>query len=231
MKDYQVLYESANFLVINKAARVHHDEILTQGDTDKHFPVHRIDYESSGALLFTKQELVEKTRALFKQIGPVTKTYLAGASKKIELESTDWLRVKGFVGGRYRSSKKVKYFLEEPLILLPESHLRKHMSPEKRPQDWHGYQAVEHLIRPAQNPEAHKIFHGELYEIQLLSGARHQIRSFFAAVGCPLVGDPLYGEETTSEKKENFRLELHAWKLEFTSPLNDGETVSAVAPL
>jgi 23S rRNA-/tRNA-specific pseudouridylate synthase len=66
-----------------------------------------------------------------------------------------------------------------------------------------------------------------LYLVQLLTGCRHQIRSYFAAMNAPLVGDPLYSKiETVSKEMRNpkstsfqKRLQLHSWRIEF----HDGE--------
>lgn len=54
-----------------------------------------------------------------------------------------------------------------------------------------------------------------LVDIQLHTGRTHQIRVHFAAIGCPLRGDELYGglvDETMS------RQALHCYELQFTHP-------------
>ena len=43
----------------------------------------------------------------------------------------------------------------------------------------------------------------------------HQIRVHMSALGCPLVGDNLYG--TNDENLS--RVYLHSWKLEFAHPI------------
>ena len=53
-----------------------------------------------------------------------------------------------------------------------------------------------------------------LLRIRLESGRTHQIRVHLAAVGHPLLGDPLYGEELPSLQGQA----LHAWSLEFRHP-------------
>jgi 23S rRNA-/tRNA-specific pseudouridylate synthase len=75
-----------------------------------------------------------------------------------------------------------------------------------------------------------------LYLVQLLTGCRHQIRSYFAALNAPLVGDPLYSKigNVTKEMIETNntypqkRLQLHSWRIEF----HDGENeICVTAPL
>lgn len=58
-----------------------------------------------------------------------------------------------------------------------------------------------------------------LVECNLLTGRTHQIRVHFSALGCPLVGDTMYGanDEFTG------RIYLHSWKLEFTHPVTHEE--------
>lgn len=58
----------------------------------------------------------------------------------------------------------------------------------------------------------------------LLTGRTHQIRVHMKHIGCPLMGDTLYGSKRTSERSLN-RIFLHSWKLEFTHPLT-GENLS-----
>lgn len=50
--------------------------------------------------------------------------------------------------------------------------------------------------------------------VQLHTGRTHQIRVHFAAIGHPLVGDPLYGGDTSKFSNQL----LHASKLAFTDP-------------
>ena len=53
-----------------------------------------------------------------------------------------------------------------------------------------------------------------MVECHLFTGRMHQIRVHMAALGCPLVGDNIYGPD------DGFmRVFLHSWKLEFTHPI------------
>jgi 23S rRNA pseudouridine1911/1915/1917 synthase len=67
-----------------------------------------------------------------------------------------------------------------------------------------------------------------LLEIGLETGRTHQIRVHLAWLGCPVVGDIVYGR-----KKRPFGLDrqfLHAWQLRFTHPRR-GNLLSVEAPL
>ena len=51
---------------------------------------------------------------------------------------------------------------------------------------------------------------------KLFTGRTHQIRVHFSALGCPLVGDTVYG--APKEEAELGRVYLHSWKLSFVHP-------------
>ena len=59
-----------------------------------------------------------------------------------------------------------------------------------------------------------------------LTGRTHQLRIHFAGIGCPMIGDTMYG--TGSEYID--RHALHSWKTVFPHPKN-GEQIEVIAPL
>jgi RluA family pseudouridine synthase len=65
-----------------------------------------------------------------------------------------------------------------------------------------------------------------LWHIRLHTGKYHQIRVQLASLGCPILGDTLYGSEETYLPDT---IALHAWKLSITHPLT-GEHMSFEAP-
>jgi 23S rRNA-/tRNA-specific pseudouridylate synthase len=187
----QVLLEDSTYLAVNKPKSVHSDEVLAQGNNWE--LVHRLDFETSGVLLFSKPEILDAARKLFSQGTDIKKLYIAGATGEMAEGLANGEPIDGFIASRYRSSKKVRF-----------------IDVKSEARGWHSIRPVRHIINRL-DPEQAKgcSFSGKLYKVQLVSGARHQIRAFFAAEKIPLVGDVLYG----APKAE--RLELHSWRLEF----------------
>ena len=66
-----------------------------------------------------------------------------------------------------------------------------------------------------------------LVGLWLETGRMHQIRVHMAALGCPLLGDVLYGRGATAEME---RAALHAWGLRFLGPFT-GEEILVEAPV
>ncbi|MCS7197359.1 MAG: RluA family pseudouridine synthase [Candidatus Bipolaricaulota bacterium] len=66
------------------------------------------------------------------------------------------------------------------------------------------------------------------------TGRTHQVRAHFAGIGCPIVGDDLYGNPALNEKLRRElgieRMLLHAAAIEFTHPAT-GQRVRVEAPL
>ena len=100
-----------------------------------------------------------------------------------------------------------------------------------------GGQACETEFRVVRTESNGRLIEGRqelfsLIEAKPITGRTHQIRIHLAAMGHPIVGDPLYlpggssreteGEysETEDALSERPRMLLHAWKLEFEHPLS-----------
>ena len=84
-----------------------------------------------------------------------------------------------------------------------------------------GRASVTHYAVLERFPEA------SLVEARPVTGRTHQIRVHMASLGCPLVGDALYGPRKTTLVSRHF---LHAASLAFRLP-STGETVEVSAPL
>lgn len=207
-----LLFEDQDYRVMTKRGGEHFDDpsITHSGSAGVSWePVHRLDFETSGLLLCARPALVEVTRKLFQDpSSSLKKIYLAGASQEVPNTFVHGKPVYGFIGSRYRSSKKVRWGFEE-----------------KEFRAWHSVRPASLIVKEHEAPVA--AFQGKPYEVQLLTGARHQIRAFFASAGAPLCGDVLYG----AKPLESGRLELHSWKMSFEHPEVEGKILEFEAPL
>ena len=68
-----------------------------------------------------------------------------------------------------------------------------------------------------------------LIEFKLLTGRTHQIRLHSSEIGCPLVGDGIYGDDTATSHIID-RHALHCSTVSFTHPFTD-EYITITAPL
>jgi 23S rRNA pseudouridine1911/1915/1917 synthase len=64
-----------------------------------------------------------------------------------------------------------------------------------------------------------------LIECRPRTGRTHQIRVHLKHLGCPVLGDPLYGRRGGYSRHM-----LHAWKLEFRHPVSGRRLAFEVAP-
>lgn len=77
-----------------------------------------------------------------------------------------------------------------------------------------GRSAISHILRTGYDTRRRR----SLVEIRIETGRKHQIRRHLSGLGCPVVGDRLYGRVGDSED-----LQLCATSLHFRSPADDAE--------
>ncbi|MBS0627539.1 MAG: RluA family pseudouridine synthase [Verrucomicrobia bacterium] len=211
----EILYEDDDLLVINKPAGlvvhpapghytgtfVHgllfHCKSLRKELADPLRPgiVHRLDKDTSGALIAAKTSLAHRNL------------------------------VSAF------SERKVKKFYQAICIGLPtvseiNAPIQRH--PTKRQEmavcKEGGKQAITLIKTLEKGP------HTSLLEIELITGRTHQIRVHLKHIGCPILGDSLYGQDSFNSKWKIQRQLLHAKRLIFPHP-RTGETLDITAPL
>jgi tRNA pseudouridine32 synthase / 23S rRNA pseudouridine746 synthase len=156
-------------------------------------PVHRLDQDTSGVLLFAKDRAMQQqVHRLFEQ-RQVQKRYEALV-----------------VGTLVRDAGQI----ELPLWSDPTQRPRQVVDMQR------GKPAVTEFRLLSQGDSHARV---ALYPH---TGRTHQLRVHAAeGLGCPIVGDRLYGEALQSE-----RLHLHACELQFTHP-RQGKNVAIASPL
>ena len=175
---------------------------------------HRLDKETSGVLLVTKDERARHLLGKQFEERRVKKTYLA--------------LVEGV-------PDRKEGIIDLPLAPDPRSPVRLKMEARR---DGRGQSALTRF----RVLESRGRF--SLLEVRPATGRQHQIRVHLAAMGHPVVGDKIYGPDEnlflhalegglTPEDMEKLvlpRHALHAWKLKFHHPLKM-EEMEIVAPL
>lgn len=66
--------------------------------------------------------------------------------------------------------------------------------------------------------------------IELITGRTHQIRVHLQHVGCPVLGDAVYGHSSANKKFAALRPLLHAHQMDFVHPMT-GKTLHLCAPI
>ncbi|RAL27044.1 RluA family pseudouridine synthase [Thermoflavimicrobium daqui] len=103
--------------------------------------------------------------------------------------------------------------IHQPIGKDPKHPYRRIVTP-------HGNLAITHYHILDQNSK------GALLSIELETGRTHQIRAHFAHLGCPLIGDRLYGGDCSILTRQA----LHSAKISFTHPLSN-ELCTYISPL
>jgi 23S rRNA pseudouridine1911/1915/1917 synthase len=206
-----VVYEDASILVVDKPAGIathgfsgrdtgtlanyiaaRHPALLGIG-ASRWEPglVHRLDTETSGLVLVAKtQDAFERLRRQFRE-RHVEKIYQA------------------LVWGKCQAAGEI----DLPLVHDPGDARRMRPAVRSSSAKIKSWNARTRYRRLAQSSEA------TLLEVAMESGVMHQIRVHLAAIGHPIVADPLYGKD----RSETFGLTrhfLHARGLGFRHPEN-----------
>jgi len=189
-----ILFEDDYFLIYNKPAGVVSDAkgllLLLQRQFPTMIAVHRLDKETSGAIIYAKSEAVkEKFVALFKSKN-VLKEYLAivdGVPKKKQGSVTVSL-------GKVRESQGQMIWGAVPL--------------EK---GGHTAETRWKLVRSSPSCA--------LLACEPLTGRTHQIRIHLSLLGHPILGDHQYGRGFRCSYPAKRHL-LHAQKLSFPHPIS-----------
>lgn len=212
-----ILYEDEHLLVVDKPAGLvvhpapghasgtlvnallaHCDSLAGIGGVQRPGIVHRLDKDTSGAMVVAKSDRVQQHMQ---------------AQIKAKTARRDYL---GIVHGHPKG--------ESGSIDLP---IGRHPSDRQKmavvPIEKGGRSALTHWqIRE-------HLGNYSYLEFRLETGRTHQIRVHCAAMGHPLVGDPVYSSRRSVGVNLSGQV-LHAWRLCFLHPIT-GNTLEAIAPL
>jgi len=197
--DLPVVYSDAQLLVLNKpphlavhpTARHHHATVTKM--LQQRYPserlrlVHRLDRETSGVLLIARGEEAERTfKMLFEGIAPGATAAQPRRQRGRSPVASPRPRLveKEYVAICWGSPPDG--LVDLPLEPDPDNPLRVKMRIAKPGLGMQAQTRLETLERcPGYT----------LVRCSLLTGRQHQIRLHLAALGCPVVGDKLYGPD------------------------------------
>ena len=214
--ELKIIYEDENVLVIDKPAGIvvfpegkttektlidylikRYPELKKAGRPPRYGIVHRLDKDTSGILLVAKNgKTLESLQKQFKE-GKVEKKYLALVTGNIKTEGG---KIETLIGRSPKDRKKQKVYLpHEPGSQgrHPPTTLREAITEYKVLQRFENY---------------------TLIEAEPKTGRKHQIRTHFAYLSHPIVGDKMYGFKNQSLPEGLKRKFLHANYLRIELP-------------
>ena len=226
-----ILYEDDQLLILNKPpglvvhpapghhsgtvanAILHHcrENLPAAGDPLRPGIVHRLDRETSGALVVAKTDRAHESLARQMKKRQIRKEYVALAAGRPPLRKGS---IDLAIGRDPKDRKKMKGFASPSPPAVREAKTLYAIDREWPPLDL------------------------ALLRLTLVTGRTHQIRVHLAAIRCPVVGDPVYGRpryekvrdpELAKTLAEFPRQALHAERIVFLHPVTR-ETIDVTAP-
>lgn len=210
--DIPIIWQNEHFLVASKPADlpIHRSGrifwhtmvnlLRIELDSSELYPLHRLDRETSGLVLFAKNPNLRRQLKFNLERVLVAKTYLAwvwGSYSGPE-------HIENYLAERSDSLIKIQMHafeesqvaprLEELEVLLEQGDISQAQYKKFKPRKAHTqinclYSGL--LKLPQGNSQAEV----SLVEVKLFTGRKHQIRAHLAHLGYPIIGDKMYSQE------------------------------------
>ena len=199
----KIIYDDENIVIVNKPK-----DVLVQGDginigldkmvndyfgTQNIVPCHRLDRNTSGLIIFAKNEMAEETISEMLKQHMIRKVYrcrVVGHPKNKKATLTAYLFKDSKTSQVIISNEKKKGYVE---IVTK-------------------YEVI------AYNNDGTSTL-----EVELVTGRTHQIRAHLAFIGYPILGDGKYGKNEINKKFKLTRQELTAYKIIFNDAIGELE--------
>ena len=213
--DLKIIYEDEYMLIINKPPHIaihpsilHYENSLSNGIAyyfkSKNFkrkirPVNRLDKDTSGIVIFAKNEYIQE--CLIKQMkqNKFVKKYIAILEGHLEKDSGT---------------------INAPIARKENSIIERTISLNGAPSITNYNVLKRFEINDIENnkyKDTHSTIKLSLIEFTLETGRTHQIRVHSKFIGHPLLGDTLYGNPSNLISRQA----LHAYKISFIHPISN----------
>ena len=208
MKKFKLVLENDYFVVIDKFPDIVFSSELVKSvedevSVDKVFPVHRLDRETSGLMIFAKSSEIARQFSDLLSKGRIEKTYIA-----IVLNTPK--KKMGIVIGDMERSRRSQWKLMRTKVNPAKTGFKQYTLDIK----------IKTKLEKKEFPEKQL----KLIELKPHTGKTHQLRVALKSLGTSVLGDEIYGDKYLKiEEAEGFkpvdRMYLHAYRLKFG--LND----------
>ena len=198
--DLDIIYEDESYIVVNKPAGIpihpsmeHYEDSLSNGIKyyfdeiglkKKIRPINRLDRNTSGLVIFAKNEYIQERLIEQMKNNLFYKEYIAICEGKFK-------NTKGIINAsiaRKENSIIERCVSENGDIAITEYEVLNYNSEEN-------YSVVKCILK---------------------TGRTHQIRVHMSYIGHPLLGDTLYGHESSKINRQA----LHSYKMSFVHPVD-----------
>ena len=208
-----VLYEDDLVIALNKPHGLavqggtkttkHVDRLLSAWGEGMERPrlVHRLDRDTSGVLLLGK--------------GPEAARRLSGAFARRQAKKTYWAIV---IGNPKPSAGQIDMALKKSGI--NDYEIMRPADPKE-----HGAETAETAFAMI----SHAGQRAAWMALRPFTGRTHQLRAHMKAIGHPILGDPKYGNDASTELSGPLKLQLHARRIDLDHP--GGGRLIVEAPL
>ena len=215
-----VVFEDDDMLVVDKApgmvvhpapghftgtlvnALLHHCPDLSGiGGVARPGIVHRLDQDTSGLIVVAKsQAAMDGLVKAFASHKNLEKTYLAVVHGRPRLDAG---RIENLIGRHPVDRKRMSIVEKNGKVAITNWKVKSRGEGEQR--------TSSTFI--------------SLIECKIETGRTHQIRVHMASLGCPVIGDRVYGKSALDKKLQPVpaRQMLHAWKLKLWHPVRNVE--------
>ena len=230
-----VVFEDDDMLVVNKApgmvvhpapghftgtlvnALLHHCPNLSGiGGVARPGIVHRLDQDTSGLIVVAKsQKAMDGLVQAFSSHKNIEKTYLAVVHGRPRLDAG---RIENLIGRHPVDRKRMAIVERNGKVAITNYEVKERGVGQTKERDLHCSPSPSNFT--------------SLVECRIETGRTHQIRVHMASLGCPVIGDKVYGKGALDKRLDPVpaRQMLHAWKLRLWHPVK-GVEMSFEAPI